>query len=120
LTNPPAFGWTNYLFTVTATGTNTTLQFAADNTPGFFGLDDITVTPVPSPAVIGFSKRTNGFSLTWNSLTGLVYQVEYKTNLLQSGWKTNAIITATNLTTSFVTNTFSADPRRFYRIGRRP
>ena len=121
LTNPPAFfGWSNYLFTVTATSTNTTLQFAADNTYGFFGLDDITVTPVPSPAVIGFSKRTNGFSLTWNSLTGLVYQVEYKTNLLQSGWKTNAIITATNLTTSFITNTFSADPRRFYRIGRRP
>ena len=120
LTNPPAFNWTNYLFTVTATGTNTTLQFAAYNEPGWFGLDDITVTPVPSPAVTSFGKRTNGFSLTWNSLTGLVYQVQYKTNLLQSSWKTNAILTATNLTTSFVTNTFSADPRRFYRIVRLP
>jgi hypothetical protein len=49
LTNPPALTWTNVIAVVSATGTNTTLQFAAQNPPGGFGLDDITVDPLSPP-----------------------------------------------------------------------
>jgi hypothetical protein len=45
--NPPAFGWTNLEFLVMATDTNTTLEIRAENVPGYFGLDEISVTPVP-------------------------------------------------------------------------
>jgi len=50
--NPPVLAWTNFNFVVTATGTNTTLQFGAYNDPNYFGLDDISVTPLGQPPQI--------------------------------------------------------------------
>ena len=119
ITNPPVMAWTNLNFVVTATGTNTTLQFALQNDLDYFGLDDVSVTPIPTPTFTGFSKKTNGLSLTWNALAGVVYQVQYKTNLLQTNWIILSTNTATGNTISF-TNTISADPRRFYRVRRLP
>jgi hypothetical protein len=120
LTNPTsAFAWTNLNFVVTATGTNTTLQFAGQNNLDFFGLDDVSVTPIPLPTVTSFGKMTNAFTLNWNSLTGIVYQVQYKTNLLQAGWLTNTTLTATAAVTSF-TNAIGPAPQRFYRVRRLP
>lgn len=68
LDNPPAFSWTNFQFTVAATSTNTTLQFLAENQPGYFGLDDVSVTPLggqtqptnssPGPTFTGFAPGT--------------------------------------------------------------
>jgi hypothetical protein len=119
LTNPPVFGWTNYLFVVTATGTNTTLQFGAQNDYYYFGLDDVSVTPIPLPTFTAFSKKTNSFSLTWNTLAGVAYQVQYQTNLLKTNWIILATNTATASTLTF-TNTLGADPQRFYRVRRLP
>ena len=119
LLNPPVLPWTNLQFVVTATGTNTTLQFGAENDPNYFGLDDVNVTPIPMPTFTSFSKKTNGLSLTWNALAGIAYQVQYKTNLLQTNWISLSTNTATGNSIS-VTNTISADPRRFYRVRRLP
>jgi hypothetical protein len=57
LTNQNAFGWTEYTFTETATGANTTIMFGAGNVTSFYQLDDITVLPtaggpVPEPATL--------------------------------------------------------------------
>jgi len=49
LTNPPVLTWTNVIALVSATGTNTTLQFVAQNPPGGFGLDDLTVDSLSPP-----------------------------------------------------------------------
>jgi hypothetical protein len=46
LNNPPAFAWRKLAFVVTATDTNTTLQFDAQNDQLFFGLDDVNVVAV--------------------------------------------------------------------------
>lgn len=45
LTNPAVFAWSNLTFIVTATNASTVLQFAFLNSPSYFGLDDISVTP---------------------------------------------------------------------------
>ena len=119
LTNPPAFNWTNYLFLVTANGTNTTLQFAAWNDYANFGLDDVSVTPVPSPSFTALAKTTNGVVFSWNTLAGLSYLVQYKTNLLQTNWISLATNTAAGATVTF-TNGPGPDARRFYRIRRQP
>jgi subtilase family serine protease len=114
-----SFGWTNLLFAVSATGTNTVLQFRAMNPPYFFGLDDVNVMPVPAPAFTGFSGpssgATNGFSFSWNTLAGVTYQVQYKTNLVQADWLTLSNFTATASSVNF-TNFPGADPCRFYRV----
>ena len=55
LQNASAFGWTEYTFTETATSSLSTIQFGGrDNPPsyGWYGLDDISVAPVPEPAAI--------------------------------------------------------------------
>src|SRR5208283_1765055 len=79
--NPPAFAWTNLQFIVTARGASTVLQFGAENGPNYFGLDDISVTPIPAVAFHSVVAGPNSFSLAWLTASGLTYQVQYKTNL---------------------------------------
>ncbi|HEX7570874.1 MAG TPA: hypothetical protein VF492_10255, partial [Verrucomicrobiae bacterium] len=110
----------NFQFVATATGTNTVLQFAARNDPNYFGFDDVSVTPVPAVTLASFSARTNVFQLAWNSLAGLSYQIQYKTNLAQAGWLNFSTVAATNTVTTFEdTNTLNAS-QRFYRLGLLP
>jgi hypothetical protein len=65
ITNPPVLAWTNITFVVTATGTNTTLQFGAQNPPDGFGLDDVSVDIILPPAII--SQPTNLTVLAGNT-----------------------------------------------------
>ena len=120
LTNPAAFAWTNMQFIVAAAGTNTTLLFAAQNNPDWFGLDDVNVWPIPNPSFRSVVK-TNGNNLifSWNALSNFAYQVQYSTNLAKTNW----VILSTNTATGPIltyTNAFGSDPQRFYRIRRLP
>ena len=45
-TNPAAFGFTTFSTTATATGASTNLAFNFRNDPGFFSLDNVSVTAV--------------------------------------------------------------------------
>jgi hypothetical protein len=49
LSNPPAFGYTEYTFTFTAAGSTTELKFGFREDPTYFHLDDVTVSPAPAP-----------------------------------------------------------------------
>jgi hypothetical protein len=74
-TSLPAFGWSNYVFAVTATNTSMVLQFGFRNDPSYFGLDDISVTPLC--AGLTFDTLTAGAvpagygGLNWNNFTVL-------------------------------------------------
>jgi hypothetical protein len=51
-------------------------------------------------------------------MAGLVYQVQYQTNLLETNWINLGkplIATSTNMTVSD-TNAISSSPQRFYRL----
>lgn len=51
LTNAPAFGYTTYSYNLLATSASTNLQFDFRDDPGFWGLDNVSVTAaVPEPA----------------------------------------------------------------------
>ena len=116
---PPISGWTNLQFIVTASGTSTILQFGERVDPWYLGLDDVSVTPIPAAAFQPgtLTKTNNNFKMTWPALTGLVYQVQFKTNLLQTNWVVLKSITATNPATTFVdTNPISGSPQKFYRL----
>ena len=112
-------GWTNLQFIVTATGSSTVLQFGFQDNPYYLGLDDVSVTPIPAavfqPATV--ARTNNNLNFTWNAMTGLVYQVQFKTNLLQTNWTALKSITATNTAISFVdTNPITGVPQKFYRL----
>ena len=72
--------------------------------------------PVPAPSVGMAALAGGNLGFTWNAMTGLVYQVQYKTNLAQPGWlNLGAPIPGTNV---FVTasDAVGANPQRFYRL----
>jgi len=117
LANPPAFDWTNFQFLATAEDTNATVEFAAESDRSYFGLDDVTVTPVPPVAFTGYGICTNGFQVTWPTLAGLDYQVLRTTDLAQGNWTTNGeIVAGTNLTTFVDTNLPAGSTQEFYRL----
>ncbi|MGO8836766.1 MAG: protease pro-enzyme activation domain-containing protein [Limisphaerales bacterium] len=112
--------WTNLQFIVTATGTNTVLQFAARNDPYYFGLDDINVWPLPIPSFRSIAKtNNNAVAMTWNSLTNISYRVEYSTNLIKPNWTPLVTNTATGFTLT-ITNAIGTNSCLFYRIRQLP
>jgi hypothetical protein len=117
LSSPPVMGWTNFQFLVTAAGTNTDVQFAAENDLNYFGFDDVTVLPVPP---VGFESTTvtgGNLNLTWYSLSGLNYEIDVTTNLAPADWQSLATITAATNVCSFTdTNGMNAAGQEFYRL----
>jgi hypothetical protein len=118
LVDPPASGgWTNFEFVVTASGTNTMLEFGAENDPNYFGFDDVMVTPVPAVKFGGATLGVGGLQFNWQSLAGLNYEIDYSTNLAPANWQLLGNVTAGTNTCGFVdTNIFSGDASRFYRL----
>jgi hypothetical protein len=115
IVNPPVLAWTNLQFIVKASDLDTILQFAAENDPAYFGLDDINLTHIPALEFQSVSKSNDALSLTWDAATGLVYQVQYKTNLLQPNWlNLNKPVVAGTGTLTIADS--SSSPQRFYRL----
>jgi subtilase family serine protease len=114
--NLGTISFTNLQFVVAATASSTTLDFGAENQPDYFGLDDVSVTPVPAPVFQSATGASGTISLTWSAMTGVAYQVQYTTNLGTLNWinlgspinATSGFISTSDLTTS--------SPQRFYRV----
>jgi BspA type Leucine rich repeat region (6 copies)/PKD domain len=118
-TNIPALGWTNLQFMVSATATNTVLEFGFRDDPSFLGLDEISVYP-EQPSLTGASLAGANLVLDGSSgQAGVTYIVLTSTNLALplSQWTpaaTNLLSASGNFTVT-VSNTVSADvPHRFY------
>ncbi len=118
--NLPKLGWTNLQFIVTATGNSTVLQIGARDDVTYLALDDVSVVSIPLVALqpTAVAKANNNLKFSWSAMTGLVYQVQYQTNLLQTNWLAlQSIAVTTNTTLSFIdTNAVKASPQRFYRL----
>jgi hypothetical protein len=113
--NIPDLGFTNLVYMVSASSTSTVLQFGGSDQPWFLGLDDVSVEPILAPQFLSASRAGGAFNFSWNALPGLSYQVQYKTNLLQTNWvNLGGVITPTNSLGSISDS--SQDQRRFYRI----
>ena len=120
-TNLTSTGWTNLLFFVTAASSNTPLQLGFQNDPSYFGLDDVSVTPLAVPAFKSAARSVGNFQLSWSTTTGLVYQVQYKTNILQGNWvNLGSAVTATTGTLTLVDTNALKFPQRFYRLQMSP
>ncbi|MSU34593.1 MAG: PKD domain-containing protein [Pedosphaera sp.] len=108
-TNLTATGWTNIQLTVTATTSNSTLQFHYQKGSFYFGLDDVSVLPVAQLVISG--SHLSGADLVLNAtggLSGRIYNLLTGTNLTEplNQWTStstsvadsdgNVSITATN------------------------
>jgi hypothetical protein len=113
-TDLPNLGWTNLQFVVAATSASTVLQFGFRDDDSHLGLDEISVTPGPALAMSINPNET--VALSWASMAGQNYQVQYTTNLLQTNWiNLGSTLTATNQT-MLATEAASTNLQRFYRV----
>ena len=68
------------------------------------------------PSFQSVSQSNGILGLVWTADTGLLYQLQYKTNLDQQIWTNlSSPITATNAAVTFSDN-IGPDNQRFYRI----
>ena len=122
-TNPVASGWTNYQFTVSATGTSTVLQFGFADNYDYLGLDDISaiaLQPPAQPAITRISLSGGNLVINGtNGVSGQTYYVLSATNLAQprSQWlpiSTNVLNTSGNFTITATNAVNSNVPQAFY------
>jgi hypothetical protein len=115
-TNLPAIGWTNLQFLVSAPPTNSVLQFGIRDDPTYLGLDDVSLTPIPPPVAHLSAGPDGGLTLSWTTLPGLAYQVQYKTNFMQADWMNlGSPIQATD-TKANAFDAIGQEPQRLYRV----
>jgi hypothetical protein len=115
-TNLNALGWTNLQFVAPSTTTSTTLEFDFNNDPGAFGLDDVTVEPVPAPILNAAAVSGGNVTLNWNAFLNVGYVVQSTTSLIQPSWANlGTSILATNTVMSVSIPTGNA-PAKFYRV----
>jgi hypothetical protein len=114
--NLSASGWTNMQFVIAATTTSTKLEFDFNHVPGAFGLDDVTVEPVPAPIIKAASVSAGNVTLSWNAYLNVPYVVQSTTNFNQSGWANlGGTILATNKVMNVAIPAGSARAK-FYRV----
>ena len=115
-TNLSVTNWTNLQFLARASAASTVLQFGFRDDPEYFGLDDVSVVPVASPALQTMAKASTTMQFSLNTTVGMSYQVQYVTNLFQTNWiNLGQPFTATNSATTII-DAGAVDPQRFYRV----
>jgi hypothetical protein len=114
--NVPLIQWTNMQFAVVANSTATTLEFVVRNDPDYFGLDDISVTPIGGPVFSSATVSNNSFVFSWNATPGGAYQLQTTTSFFPPQWiNVGFPITATNSIMT-VKETLQNVQERFYRL----
>jgi hypothetical protein len=115
-TNLAVFGWTNLQYVVSSTGTSGTLEFDFNNTPGAFGLDDVTVQTVPPPVFQSVVPSNGNITLAWNGVANVSYQIQSSTSVSNPNWtNVGAPIIATGGVVS-VSEPMDTTPQQFYRV----
>jgi hypothetical protein len=116
----PFGGWTNLQFTVTATGTNSRLQFDFRHDPYYLALDDVLVTPIPALVV---AARVNAaalvgkvFRMKFEVAAGWKYQLQATTDLARPNWVNLGAPVAAVGDTLELTDPQAVAPVCFYRL----
>ena len=108
--------WQTVLPEIIATGSTTTAtNLLGGAAQRFYRVELVTV--VPPPFVITSIRLTNSVAvITWNSVAGQVYRVQYKSRLTDQAWQ-DALpdVLATGSTTT-LTNALGGATSRFYRV----
>ena len=114
LTNWNFTNWLNPQFFVTATGTNTALQFGFVDTPSYLALDEVTLQPFPAPVFTSQYLSGGMINFTFNTVPGYQYQIQYSTDLLT--WNNLGSPQYASSNSLSGSDPIGPDPKRFYRV----
>jgi len=100
----------NYPITITQ-GTLSSANYTFTFTNG-----TLTVTSAPAPMILSVGLINQVITVTWSSIAGVPYGLQYTTNLMDPNWNIVASnVMATGSITS-QTNAVGNAPLQFYRI----
>ena len=92
----------------------------ADGTPDVvelaFGSNPNSATSTPQPPTSTRDAGTGDVTVTWPSLAGKGYIVEYRDDLIAGSWQPLSPVTAGSASSSYIDTTANAAAQRFYRI----
>ncbi len=78
----------------------------------------MSLTPIPRPAFQNVAKSGNDVQLSWATASGLVYQVQYTSDLRQPNWLNlgNPFVATSSSFHLVDGNALSSAGQRFYRL----
>jgi len=89
---------------------------AANYTINYLG-GQLTVDPVPQLTGVDINVNGNNqFVISWPTVTGHTYQLEYKDDLMAPAWMPKGNSLPGNDAMAVVTNNISDSPQRFFRV----
>ena len=93
---------------------------SADDYSFVFNSGTLAVTSAPVPVILSFELTNQVISVTWSSVAGALYGLQYSSNLTDAGWNDiSPAVTATGPTTS-QTNSPGTGSQQFYRVKLQP
>jgi hypothetical protein len=107
---------TNYNSVAPYTNGGIVAEMFNAGTPFSLAVNNVSVSPLTPPQMLGVMLTNNNAVVTWSSVSGLNYQLQGEDNPLAGAW-TNAapLVQATNSTCS-ATNSNIGPNQRFYRV----
>jgi subtilase family serine protease len=115
-TDSAASSYENIQLFAVATSDSTILQFGNRNDLDFFTLDDISVVPIPLPTPQAIQQEGQTVNFAWNTVSGLIYQLQYTTNLAQGQWTNLGPPTTANGSTLSASEVIGPSTQAFYRV----
>jgi len=73
-----------------------------------------TIYETNAPTLTSVTFTNPNFDLSWNTVTGRSYRVQWKQDMTDTNWTDLTDLTATNNPISFTES--PAQPQRFYRV----
>ncbi len=81
-----------------------------------FAVNNVSVTPLVQPQILGINLTNSTAVVTWSSIPGQTYQVQYKDSFLTGAWA-NVLPTVLATGTNCSTTNFNVGPvQQFYRV----
>ena len=87
-----------------------------DGVPPLTDAKTFLVTVVSRPLITGIAVTTNLVNVTWTTLAGQLYRLQFKTNLAETNWSEVLPDVMATGPSATQTNTYVPEASHFYRV----
>jgi uncharacterized repeat protein (TIGR01451 family) len=108
--------WTGSISLMPAVASSVVLHVDSLNHVGDSNPFNLVDPPLLPPLLQNINFTSNGFQFGWDAVPGHWYQVQYKTNLLQTNWLNLGSPTNATNVNLWLSQPAGPDPQRFFRV----
>jgi hypothetical protein len=112
--SPNSTIWNDLGGVVAASSSVETMPFAAP-AGSHWSYRVMVATPFPPTVIQTVSQSYNSITFSWNTVPGLMYQVQYTPSLTHPAWRNLGGVINASDTTATASDDIGPDPQRYYR-----